>query len=238
MVKYASNNFLATKISFINEMAALCEIYGADIGRVREGMIADRRIGHEFLYPGLGYGGSCFPKDTLACVMMGESKGFPMLLSKSVHEVNQRQRERFFNTIKGHYASQGGLKGKTLAFWGLAFKPQTDDVREAPALTLVRRALGEGAVVRGFDPVAGPNAREEVGPGLQLAADMYEMLVGADGLVVSTDWDDFKSPDFVRIGATMKQRVVFDGRNLYRRQMMVDHKFAYYSIGRQPARVS
>jgi UDPglucose 6-dehydrogenase len=167
MVKYASNNFLATKISFINEMAMLCEVYGADIGKVREGMIADRRIGHEFLYPGLGYGGSCFPKDTLACVMMGDSTGHPMLLSRAVHEVNQNQRTRFFKKIEGHFKSRGGLAGKKLAFWGLAFKPRTDDIREAPALTLVRAALEAGAKVVGYDPVAGPNAVAEVGAGLE-----------------------------------------------------------------------
>ena len=236
MVKYASNNFLATKISFINEMAMLCEVYGADIGRVREGMIADRRIGSEFLYPGLGYGGSCFPKDTLACVMMGDSTGHPMLLSKAVHEVNQRQRDRFFSRIENHYRSQGGLDGKTLAFWGLAFKPRTDDVREAPALTLVRKALKAGAKVRGFDPVAGANAREEVGPGLDLCEDLYETCKGADGLVVCTDWDDFKSPDFAVLGSLLKQKVIFDGRNLYRRQLLADNGFSYYSVGRAPVK--
>lgn len=232
MVKYASNNFLATKISFINEMAMLCEVFGADIGKVREGMIADRRIGHEFLYPGLGYGGSCFPKDTLACVMMGESTGHPMLLSKAVHEVNQNQRRRFFKKIEGHFKSRGGLAGRKLAFWGLAFKPRTDDIREAPALTLVRAALEAGAKVVGYDPVAGPNALAEVGAGLVLATDMYAALDGADALVVCTDWDDFKSPDFAAVRARLREPTIFDGRNLYRRQLMADLKFNYHSVGR------
>lgn len=234
MVKYASNNFLATKISFINEMAMLCEVYGADIGRVREGMIADRRIGHEFLYPGLGYGGSCFPKDTLACMMMGDSTGHPMLLSRAVHEVNQNQRARFFSKIEEHFASRGGLAGKKLAFWGLAFKPRTDDVREAPALTLVHAAIKAGASVVGYDPVAGPNAAAEVGAGLALASDMYSAVDGADALVVCTDWDDFKSPDFAEVRRRMREATVFDGRNLYRGRMMAELKFNYYSVGRAP----
>lgn len=236
MVKYASNNFLATKISFINEMAMLCEVYGADIGKVREGMIADRRIGHEFLYPGLGYGGSCFPKDTLACMMMGDSTGHPMLLSRAVHEVNQNQRGRFFAKIADHFKPRGGLAGKKLAFWGLAFKPRTDDIREAPALTLVRAALQAGATVVGYDPVAGPNAAAEVGAGLVLATNMYASLDGADALVVCTDWDDFKSPDFAEVRKRLREPTLFDGRNLYRRQMMTDLKFNYYSVGRAPVK--
>lgn len=235
MVKYASNNFLATKISFINEMASLCELYGADIGKVREGMIADRRIGSEFLYPGLGYGGSCFPKDTLACMMMGESKGLPMQLSQAVHEVNQRQRERFFANIEKHFSKSGGLKGKTLALWGLAFKPQTDDVREAPALTIAEKAIKAGATVRGFDPVAAANARAEVA-GLTTVDDMYDTIKGADALVISTDWNDFKSPDFQRMASLLKSKTVFDGRNLYKRRLMEENGFTYYSVGRAPVR--
>jgi UDPglucose 6-dehydrogenase len=236
MVKYASNNFLATKISFINEMANLCEAYGADISRVREGMCSDSRIGHAFLYPGLGYGGSCFPKDTLACIMMGDKAGVPARLSQSVHEVNQRQRDRFFDKIQGHFKSQGGLTGKTLAFWGLAFKPKTDDIREAPALTLIRKALGYGMNVRAFDPVANENGRVELGPVPKIVDDMYEAAEGADALVVCTDWDEFKSPDFSRLARIMKQKAVFDGRNLYRRQHLAGLGFYYYSVGRTAVR--
>ncbi|MCC6660380.1 MAG: UDP-glucose/GDP-mannose dehydrogenase family protein [Phycisphaerales bacterium] len=233
MVKYAANNFLATKISFINEMANLCEAYGADINRVREGMCSDKRIGHAFLYPGLGYGGSCFPKDTLACIMMGEQAGLPVHVSKAVHETNQKQRERFWDKIMGHYNGKGGgLQGRTLAFWGIAFKPKTDDIREAPALTLIRKSLGYGVNVRAFDPVAAENARKELGPGPLICDDMYEAAAGADGLVVCTDWDEFKSPDFARLGEAMKQRVVFDGRNLYRGSVMRQSGFTYYSVGR------
>lgn len=236
MVKYASNNFLATKISFINEMANLCEAYGADISRVREGMCSDKRIGNAFLYPGLGYGGSCFPKDTLACIMMGETKGVPIQVSRSVHETNQRQRDRFFDKIQQHFKAAGGVAGKTLAFWGIAFKPRTDDIREAPALTLMRKALGYGAIVRGFDPVANENARRELGPGPVILDDMYEAARGSDALVVCTDWDEFKSPDFARLGSIMKGRVVFDGRNLYRRGQMAERGFWYYSVGRAPVK--
>ncbi|MFN7021535.1 MAG: UDP-glucose dehydrogenase family protein, partial [Phycisphaerales bacterium] len=232
MVKYASNNFLATKISFINEMANLCEAYGANINRVREGMCSDKRIGSHFLYPGLGYGGSCFPKDTLACIMMGDKAGIDVALSKAVHHVNQKQRERFFDKITGHFKPDGGLQGKTVAFWGIAFKPRTDDIREAPALTLMRRAMAVGAKVRGYDPVAAENARAELGPDVPICDDMYECLEGADALVVCTDWDEFKSPDFDRIARAMNRKVIFDGRNLYRQAQMAQLGFSYYSVGR------
>jgi len=234
MVKYASNNFLATKISFINEMANLCEAYGANINRVREGMCSDKRIGSQFLYPGLGYGGSCFPKDTLACIMMGDKAGIEATLSKAVHQVNQKQRDRFFDKIQGHFKKDGGVQGKTLAFWGIAFKPRTDDIREAPALTLMRKALGFGAKVRAFDPVANENARMEIGSaaGATICDDMYDCLQGADALVVCTDWDEFKSPDFERVAKTMNRRAIFDGRNLYRQAQMAQLGFAYHSVGR------
>ena len=232
MVKYASNNFLATKISFINEMANLCEAYGADISKVREGMCADKRIGHQFLYPGLGYGGSCFPKDTLACIMMGDKAGMEATLSKAVHAVNQKQRDRFFDKIAGHFKASGGLHGKALAFWGLSFKPRTDDIREAPALTLIRKAVGFGATARAFDPVAAENAAKELGPAASVVADLYEAAKGADALVVCTDWDEFKSPDWEKLGKVMKSRVIFDGRNLYRPQQMREMGFVYYSVGR------
>jgi UDPglucose 6-dehydrogenase len=243
MVKYASNNFLATKISFINEMANLCEAYGADIGRVREGMCSDKRIGNAFLYPGLGYGGSCFPKDTLACIMMGDKSGIEASLSKSVHAVNQKQRERFFDKIVGHFGGKtgigggaAGLQGKRIAFWGIAFKPRTDDIREAPALTLMRKAVSYGATAIGFDPVAGDNARAELGPAATIVDDMYDAVKDADALVISTDWDEFKSPDFDKLGRLMKARVIFDGRNLYRLAHLREQGYTYYSVGRSVVR--
>lgn len=244
MVKYCANNFLATKISFINEMAALCEHFGANINQVREGMCSDSRIGKHFLYPGLGYGGSCFPKDTLACMSMGEEAGMEMQLSTAVHEVNQRQRERFFKKIENHFASEGGvggLKGKTIAFWGMAFKPRTDDIREAPAITLMEMVKAKGGVCRGFDPVAADNIRKDH-PGLvEVVDNMYESIRGADAVVICTDWDEFKQPDFDRMKALLNAPVIFDGRNLYKRDMMAKHGFVYHSVGRTPvlqARVS
>jgi len=237
MVKYAANAMLACKISFINEMANLCEAYGADVSKVREGMCADKRIGGQFLYPGLGYGGSCFPKDTLACIMMGETRGVPTPVNKAVHELNQAQRERFFSKILSHYKAKnapGGLTGKTLAFWGIAFKPRTDDIREAPAITLMRLAMSYGAKVKAFDPVANENARKELGANFEIVDDMYEAIEGADGLIVSTDWDEFKSPDFARVSKLMRQHVLFDGRNLYRPSQMQQAGFSHYSVGRAP----
>ncbi len=234
MVKYASNNFLATKISFINEIANLCEAFGANINRVRDGMCSDKRIGRQFLYPGLGYGGSCFPKDTLACTAMGETSGTPAHVSVAVNKTNELQRERFFEKIVGHFESRGGLKDKRGAFWGLAFKPRTDDIRKAPALTLVERVTEAGATAIGFDPVAGPNAKVELGDSLTLANNMYEAARGADAVVISTDWDDFKSPDFGRLADLMREQTIFDGRNLYRRQHLGQLGFWYYSVGRAP----
>ncbi len=240
MVKYCANNFLATKISFINEMANLCEAYGADINRVREGMCSDKRIGNAFLYPGLGYGGSCFPKDTLACIMMGDKCGIEAKLSKSVHDVNQKQRDRFFDKIVAHFGGKtgvgggaAGMQGKKIAFWGIAFKPKTDDIREAPALTLMRKANGYGAACVAFDPVANENARAELGGNFKIVDDMYEALKDADALVISTDWDEFKSPDFAKIKSLMKSPVVFDGRNLYRLAAMEEAGFTYHSVGRR-----
>ena len=236
MVKYAANNFLATKISFINEMANLCEAYGADIGRVREGMCSDSRIGQAFLHPGLGYGGSCFPKDTLACMMMGDQAGVTTQISSAVHETNERQREIFFQKVLNHFGGESGLVGKKLAFWGLAFKPRTDDIRKAPALTLVRKALGYGAACSGFDPVAAENVGKEMGDIITLHEDMYECCKDADALIISTDWAEFKSPDFDRLAKIMKGKVIFDGRNLYRRQHLGELGFEYYSVGRSPVK--
>jgi UDPglucose 6-dehydrogenase len=238
MVKYASNNFLATKISYINEMSRLCEAYGADIARVREGMCADKRIGNQFLYPGLGYGGSCFPKDTLACMAMGRNAGIDAQLSTAVHEVNQRQRDVFFGKMEDHFAAEGGLAGKTLAFWGLAFKPHTDDIREAPAITLMKRAKAAGATCRGFDPVASKNVEAENPGEFEIYDGMYDTIRGADALVISTDWDEFKQPDFEKMRSLLSSPVIFDGRNLYKPEHMQKAGFDYYSVGRAAVRAS
>ena len=236
MVKYASNAMLATKISFINEIASLCDHYGANVNRVREGMCSDKRIGNQFLYPGLGYGGSCFPKDVLACISMGNRAGRETTLLKSVHEVNQRQRDNFWKKIEGYFADHGGLAGKTLAFWGIAFKPNTDDIREAPSLTLMRKAIAAGARVRAHDPVAAENCEKEMGNDITIVDTMYEAIQGADAVVICTDWDEFKSPDFKRVRELLSEPVVFDGRNLYRLEQMAREGFIYYSVGRATAR--
>jgi UDPglucose 6-dehydrogenase len=233
MVKYASNAMLACKISFINEIANLCERYGADIHSVREGMCADRRIGNQFLYPGLGYGGSCFPKDTLAVVGMGKAAGFECKLNAAVHEVNQDQRSHFWRKIEAEFS--GGLRGRKLAFWGVAFKPRTDDIREAPSLSLMQRALDAGARVRAYDPVALPNLTREM-KDIEIATDMYQCLQGADALVVCTEWREFRSPDLDRVKSLLSAPLIFDGRNLYRSQAMLEHGFDYVSIGRETVR--
>jgi UDPglucose 6-dehydrogenase len=232
MVKYASNAMLAAKISFINEIANLCERMGADVVSVREGMCADRRIGNQFLYPGLGYGGSCFPKDTQAVVGMGRAAGLDCKLNAAVHAVNQDQRAHFWAKVDARFGGAAGLKGKTLAFWGVAFKPRTDDIREAPAIALMQRAKAAGARVVAYDPVAMDNLAKEH-PGLaERAVDMYAALAGADALVICTEWNEFRSPDFAEIRARLKAPLIFDGRNLFRPEQMAREGFEYHSVGR------
>ena len=231
MVKYASNAMLACKISFINEIANLCERTGADVRAVREGMCADRRIGNQFLHPGLGFGGSCFPKDILAVINMGKAAGHECAITSAVYAVNEDQRRIFWDKIIGHFGSD--LTGRTLAFWGAAFKPETDDIREAPALLLMQWALDAGAVVRAFDPVAMTKLAAEM-PAVGTYGDMYEVLSGCDALVISTEWSDFRNPDFARIVSALKSKVIFDGRNIYRRELMQRLGFVYYSVGREP----
>jgi len=230
MVKYASNAMLATKISFINEIANLCEHYGADIGEVRRGMCSDKRIGNQFLYPGLGYGGSCFPKDVLACISMGEEAGRKALLLEAVHQVNQDQRQRFLEKIDDHF--QGDLSGKTFCIWGIAFKPGTDDIREAPSLTIMQALLDKGAKVVAYDAVAEETCKQVMGDTIAYAANAIEATQDADALVVCTDWDEFKLPDFEDIANRMNGKVIFDGRNIYRRSLVKEHGFAYYGVGR------
>lgn len=235
MVKYASNAMLACKISFINEIAQLCEHYGADIRGVWRGMTTDRRIGNQFLYPGLGYGGSCFPKDTLAVIGMGRSAGFECTLNVAVHQVNQQQRAYFWNKIDHHFG--GNFSGVSLAFWGVSFKPETDDIREAPAISLMRNALAQGASIRAFDPVATENLKHEI-PEVDCFGDMYEVLDGCDALVVCTEWGEFHFPEFEQIATRLKNRVIFDGRNIYSRRQMQDLGFTYHSVGRPPVNQS
>jgi UDPglucose 6-dehydrogenase len=218
-------------VSFINEIANLCEYHGADIGAVREGMCADHRIGNQFLYPGLGFGGSCFPKDVQAVINMGRNVGYDCKLAGAVHEVNQDQRQSFWNKIVEHFGQD--LSGRTLAFWGIAFKPETDDIREAPAISLMTRALAAKAAVRAFDPVAAERLNAAM-PQVTTVGDMYEVLTGCDALVICTEWSEFRHPDFNRLAQAMKGNVIFDGRNIYRREMMHRLGFVYYSVGREP----
>ena len=233
MVKYASNAMLATKISFINEIASLCEHYGSNVDEVWRGMTSDKRIGNQFLYPGLGYGGSCFPKDVLACISMGQLCGQPTPLLQSVHDVNQSQRPRFVAKLDAHFG-EGGMSGKKVAVWGIAFKPGTDDIREAPSLTLMNAVLERGASVIAHDPVAHETCQDHgMQDRIEYSDTMYEMLEGVDALVICTDWPEFKQPDFERIKSLMASPVIFDGRNLYQPQAMQIEGFAYYSVGRE-----
>ena len=233
MVKYAANAMLATKISFINEIASLCEHYGSNVDEVWRGMTSDKRIGNQFLYPGLGYGGSCFPKDVLACVSMGQLCGQPTPLLEAVHQVNQAQRPRFIAKLDSHFG-QGGLSGKKIAVWGIAFKPGTDDIREAPSLTIMQALLDRGASVVAHDPVAHESSQDHgMKDRVEYSDHMYKMLEGADALVICTDWPEFKQPDFEKMKALMAQPVIFDGRNLYQPEAIREAGFTYYSVGRE-----
>jgi UDPglucose 6-dehydrogenase len=230
MTKYAANAMLATKISFINEMANLCDRLGADINEVRKGIGHDQRIGFQFLFPGPGYGGSCFPKDVEAVIAMGARTDLPLRLMRAVDEVNDAQKRVLFAKIRDHFGAD--LAGKTLALWGLAFKPRTDDVREAPALALIDDLLAAGARVRVHDPEAMANVRDLYGDQLYYADRPYGALEGADGLVLVTEWPEFRNPDFEVMKRLLAGRVVFDGRNVYEPRQMEALGFAYYGIGR------
>jgi UDPglucose 6-dehydrogenase len=231
MTKYVANAMLATKISFINEMANLCEDLGADINDVRRGIGHDARIGFQFLFPGAGYGGSCFPKDVQAVLSMARQLGQPAHLIEAVERVNQAQKQILFRKIKKHFGE--ALSSKTLALWGLAFKPRTDDIREAPALALIDALLAEGVRVRVHDPEALANVRALYGARLVYCDRPYGALEGADGLAVVTEWQEFRRPDFEMMRRLMLAPVIFDGRNLYEPKTMAGHGFTYYAIGRQ-----
>jgi UDPglucose 6-dehydrogenase len=231
VTKYAANAFLATKISFMNEIANLCELVGADVDNVRKGIGTDSRIGKRFLFAGVGYGGSCFPKDVKALYYTSKENDYDFKILKSVMEVNQKQREYFFERISAHF--NGDLKGKVIAIWGLAFKPNTDDVREAPAIYLAEELVKAGATVQVYDPEAIETAKVLLGDKVKYAANEYDALVNADCLAIVTEWNEFRSPDFERIASTLKNKLIFDGRNLYHTAQMNDLGFNYYSIGRK-----
>ncbi|WP_319466709.1 UDP-glucose/GDP-mannose dehydrogenase family protein [uncultured Pseudodesulfovibrio sp.] len=236
MTKYAANCMLATKISFINEVANICERVGANVSEVRAGIGSDSRIGYSFIYPGVGYGGSCFPKDVKALIGTAKEYGYDAKLIRSVDEVNNIQKRVLAEKVKAYFEPQGGVEGRTLALWGIAFKANTDDIREASATEVIKDLTSLGMKVKAFDPVANERAREEIGhiEGLEILDSQYDVLEGADALAVVTDWNQFRDPDFEKIKALLKAPIVFDGRNLYVPERMGEAGFAYFSIGRLP----
>jgi UDPglucose 6-dehydrogenase len=227
--KYAANSMLATKISFMNEVANMCEAVGADVDQVRKAIGADRRIGTSFLFPGVGYGGSCFPKDVKALLKSAADKGYDFKILKAVEEVNTAQKERLVAKMEQHFTS---MAGRAIALWGLAFKPRTDDMREAPAIPIIERLLAMGATVRAYDPEAEPTARRLFGSRVALCEKSYDALNGADALAIVTEWNEFREPDFDKMRRLLKSPVVFDGRNIYSPEHMRALGFTYYSIGR------
>ncbi|MEO8677402.1 MAG: UDP-glucose/GDP-mannose dehydrogenase family protein [Vicinamibacterales bacterium] len=227
--KYASNAFLATKISFMNEIANVCDLFGADVDRVRQAVGSDRRIGSSFLFPGVGYGGSCFPKDVKAIAKFAADKKYDFKILKAVEAVNELQKRVLVRKIEKHF---GSLKGKTIAVWGLAFKPKTDDMREAPAIPIIEMLLSKGAKVQAYDPEAMKTARGLFGSRVTFTARNYDALKGADALAVITEWQEFREPDFARMKKLLRAPVVFDGRNIYQPEQMKALGFTYHSIGR------
>jgi len=229
LCKYAANSILATRISFMNEIANMCELVGADVDQVRKAIGADRRIGTSFLFPGVGYGGSCFPKDTQALLKSASDRGYDFKILRAVEDVNDRQKERLVEKIAARFKD---LTGKTIALWGLAFKPRTDDMREAPAIPIIEGLLARGAKVKAYDPAAAPVARNIFGSRIELCDKSYDALAGADALAVVTEWNEFREPDFERMRSLLKAPVIFDGRNIYSPEQMRALGFAYFSIGR------
>jgi len=230
MTKYAANSMLATRISFMNDIANLCEIVGADVNMVRSGIGSDTRIGRKFLYPGIGYGGSCFPKDVKALIKTAEQNGYTMRVLSAVEEVNGRQKSILFEKLMKHF--NGDLKGKTIALWGLAFKPETDDMREAPALVLIDKLLKAGCQVRAYDPAAMQECKRRIGDSIYYAFDMYDAVLDADALMLVTEWKEFRLPSWAVIKKTMAQQIVLDGRNIYEKKEMEELGFTYHCIGK------
>ena len=230
MTKYAANSMLATRISFMNDIANLCEMVGADVNMVRSGIGSDTRIGRKFLYPGIGYGGSCFPKDVKALIKTAEANGYQMRVLKAVEEVNELQKGGLFDKLTKHF--NGELKGKTVALWGLAFKPETDDMREAPSLILINRLLKAGCRVRVYDPAAMGECRRRIGETVYYASDLYDAVLDADALMLITEWKEFRLPSWAVVRKTMAQQVVLDGRNIYDKKEMEELGFVYHCIGK------
>jgi UDPglucose 6-dehydrogenase len=229
LTKYAANSFLATKISFMNEIAQLCERLGADVDMVRKGMGTDERIGKRFLFPGIGYGGSCFPKDVQALAKSSSEVNYDFKILEAVMEVNKKQKQHLIPKIKEYY---GDLSGKKFAMWGLAFKPNTDDIREAPALEMIDELTKQGAKVCAYDPEAMNNVRNLIGHKISYSADQYSALDDADGLIIATEWNEFRTPDFEKIDSLLKRKAIFDGRNVFDVDQIKGKGFHYVSIGR------
>jgi UDPglucose 6-dehydrogenase len=231
LTKYAANAFLATKISFMNEVAQLCERLGADVDMVRKGIGSDERIGKRFLFPGIGYGGSCFPKDVKALSKSSTQWQYDFKILEAVMKVNELQKVHLLPKIKSYF--KDGLKDKKFAIWGLAFKPNTDDIREAPALKIIEELLNEGATISAYDPEAMSNVKKEIGEKIEFADNQYTALENADALIIATEWSEFRTPDFNKIKSNLKNHVIFDGRNLFELSQMEDCGFYYESIGRR-----
>lgn len=229
MIKYAANSMLATRISFMNDIANLCEIVGADVNMVRKGIGSDTRIGRKFLYPGCGYGGSCFPKDVKALIRTAAQNGYDMRVLRAVEEVNEGQKSVLFHKLSRHY--EDNLKGKKVALWGLAFKPETDDMREAPSLVLIEKLLEAGAEVKVFDPIAMDECRRRLGDKVAYATDMYEAAMDADALMLVTEWNQFRMPSLPLLSKVMANKVILDGRNIYDADFFRENGFNYYKIG-------
>lgn len=230
MIKYAANSMLATRISFMNDIANLCELVGADVNMVRKGIGSDARIGSKFLYPGCGYGGSCFPKDVKALIKTAEKNGYNMSVLKAVEQVNENQKHVLFNKLSKYYG--GNLKGKTIAMWGLAFKPETDDMREATSLVTINLLLEAGCTVRVYDPVAMNECRRRIGGKVFYAKDMYDAVLDADALLMLTEWKQFRLPSWGVVSKSMKNPLIIDGRNIYDAEELKQNGFEYYCIGR------
>lgn len=230
MIKYAANSMLATRISFMNDIANLCELVGADVNMVRKGIGADSRIGSKFLYPGCGYGGSCFPKDVKALIKTAEKKGYPMRVLQAVEDVNEIQKSILFDKLINHF--EGNLKGKKIALWGLAFKPETDDMREAPALVLIDKILKANAEVIAYDPVAIEECKRRIGDKIEYVTNMYDAVLDADALLVVTEWKEFRMPSWGVLKKAMKEAAVFDGRNIYEKRELQELGFTYSCIGK------
>jgi len=235
MTKYTANAMLATKISFMNDIANLCEIVGADVTQVRKGIGSDPRIGNRFIYPGIGYGGSCFPKDVQALIKTGIEKNYSLDILKAVEDVNNRQKHVLFNKIETHF--KGNLEGKLFAMWGLSFKPQTDDMREAPSLVIIEKLLNAKAKVKAYDPVAMEEAKHKLGNTINYAKDIYDTLLDVDALIIATEWPEFRVPNYKVMERLMKNKLIFDGRNVFEPVDMKEMGFVYYSIGRQPVNI-